>query len=210
MVRERIALACREAGRDPAGVTLVGVTKGHPREAVLAAIAAGLTEAGENYAREAAEKYAGLPGLRKHFVGHVQTNKARLIVETFDMVQSIDRLDAGRALAKASRALGRTVKALVQVNVSPVERFGVAPRDAAELAARLREEEGLEIEGVMAIGPLGCDSETTRRAFATAREAFERVGGSTLSLGMSADLEEAIVCGSTMVRIGTAIFGKRI
>jgi pyridoxal phosphate enzyme (YggS family) len=204
----QVADACRSVGRDPASVRIVGVTKAQPRAIVLAAIEAGIEEIGENYVQEARPKFAGLSRVRKHFIGHVQTNKAKAIVETFDVVQSVDRLDAGRAIAKAARALGRDVTALVQVNVSPAERFGVAPSEARSLAAQLRDE-GLAVDGVMAIGPLTTDRVAIARAFERAAEAFAEVGGSTLSLGMSDDWREAIESGSTMLRLGTALFGER-
>ena len=209
-MRERIAAAALRAGREPGEIALVGVTKKQSREAVIAALEAGLTDIGENYAQEARSKYAGLPDARKHFIGHVQTNKAKAIVETFDVVQTIDRLDAGRAIAKAARALGKPVRALVQINISPAERFGVGPGDAPALAARLRADEGLPVDGVMAIGPNTSDRGEIGRAFRRAAETFAAVGGTTLSIGMSGDWEEAVDCGSTMVRIGTAIFGERV
>jgi pyridoxal phosphate enzyme (YggS family) len=208
-LRLRIAARAKSTGRDPAQITLVGVTKKQSREAVLEALAAGITDIAENYVQEARAKYGELPAARKHFIGHVQTNKAKAIVATFDVVQSIDRLDAGRAIAKAARASGKHVTALVQINVSRTERNGIAPDDAAALAAFLRSDEGLEIDGVMAIGPDTEDRAEIARAFAKAAETFAAVGGSTLSLGMSGDWEEAIGCGSTMLRIGTAIFGER-
>lgn len=204
-LRARVDRVAAAAGRPAGAVAILGVTKTHPREDVLAAIAAGLTHVAENYLQEAREKYVGLPAVTKHFIGHVQTNKAKPIVELFDVVQSVDRLEAGLALAKAARTLGRDLRVLVQVNVSPTDRFGVAPAQAAQLAAQLRDE-GLTVDGVMAIGPLEGDVD---RAFATAAEAFAAVGGSTLSLGMSADWERAVARGSTMVRIGTALFGPR-
>ncbi|MDQ2908407.1 MAG: alanine racemase, partial [Candidatus Eremiobacteraeota bacterium] len=139
----------------------------------------------------------------------IQTNKAKAIVETFDVVQSIDRYDAGRAIARAARAVGRPVTTLVQVNVSPTERFGVAPADAPALAMRLRDDEGLRVDGVMAIGPNTEDRAEIARAFAVAAKTFSAVGGSTFSIGMSGDWQEAIGCGTTMLRIGTAIFGAR-
>ncbi len=208
-MRERLASVARRAGRSEDAVTLVGVTKKHPRASVEAAIACGLEHIAENYVQEARPKLAGVAGARKHFIGHIQTNKAKAIVETFDCVQSIDRLDAGRAIARAARALGKPVRALVQVNISPVDRFGVAPDEAAELARTLRDDEGLEIVGVMAIGPNTEDRSGVARAFAIAARAYAAVGGDTLSIGMSADFEEAIASGSTMVRLGTALFGSR-
>jgi len=120
-------------------------------------------------------------------------------------VQSVDRLDAGLALAKAARALGKSPRVLVQINISPAERFGAAPGDAPGLARRLRDE-GLQVDGVMAIGPLDGNVDI---AFDVARTVYERVGGSTFSLGMSGDWERAIAYGSTMIRIGSAIFGPR-
>ena len=208
-LRDRIAEAAREAGRDPAAISLVGVTKRQPRESVVAAIEAGLSDIAENYVQEARAKYVDLPPVRKHFIGHVQTNKAKAIVELFDVVQSIDRFDAGRAIARAQRAAGKKLSALIQINVSPSERFGVAPDEAPALADRLRREEELEIDGVMAIGPLTGDPAAIARAFESAERTFARVGGATLSLGMSADWPEAVAHGSTMLRLGTAIFGAR-
>ena len=207
-MRESIAEAARSLGRDPHGVVLVGVTKRQSLETVREALAAGLNDIGENYLQEAREKYATLHA-RKHFIGHIQTNKAKAIVETFDVVQSIDRLDAGVAIARAQEKLGKRVRALLQINISPADRFGVVPEEAPELARRLREDEGLEVDGVMAIGPLTEDPNVTKDAFATAARAFARVGGTTLSLGMSGDWREALAAGSTMLRIGTALFGAR-
>jgi pyridoxal phosphate enzyme (YggS family) len=210
IMRERIADVARGTGRDPSSLALVGVTKAHPREMVVAAIEAGLTDVAENYVVEARAKYVDLPPVRKHFVGHVQSNKAKAIVELFDVVQSVDRLEAGRALSRASRTLGKHISVLVQINISSTERFGISPEEAPALAARLREDEGLDVDGVMAIGPLTSDRAATLRAFRRAAQAFERVGGTKLSLGMSGDWEDAIRCGSTMLRLGTAIFGARV
>jgi hypothetical protein len=204
-LRERVDEVTVASGREPGSVAILAVTKTQPREAVVAALDAGITDVGENYVQEARDKYDRLPPCTKHFVGHVQTNKAKAIAARFDVVQSVDRLDAGLALAKAARDAGRRLRVLVQVNVSPAERFGAAPADAPALAARLRAE-GLHVDGVMAIGPLQGDVDA---AFQTARDAFERVGGTTLSLGMSGDWERAVRHGSTMVRLGTAIFGAR-
>jgi pyridoxal phosphate enzyme (YggS family) len=208
-MRERIAETARRCGRASAAITLVGVTKKHPRETVVRALESGLHDIAENYVQEARAKLVDLPPARRHFIGHIQTNKAKAIVETFDVVQSIDRLDAGRAIAKAARTLGKPVRALLQINISPTERFGVDPSDAPALAARLREEEGLPIDGVMAIGPMTDDPAEVERAFERAAKTFAEVGGDTLSIGMSGDWEQAIRSGSTMLRIGTALFGAR-
>jgi pyridoxal phosphate enzyme (YggS family) len=204
-LRARVDRVVAEAGRPSGTVAILGVTKTHPRSNVLDAIAAGIGDVGENYVQEAREKYVDLPPVTKHFIGHVQTNKAKLIVALFDVVQSVDRLDAGLALARAAQAAGKVLRVLIQVNVSPAERFGVAPAGAPALAEQLRAA-GLQVEGVMAIGPLEGDVDA---AFALAQAAYARVGGSTFSLGMSGDWERAVRFGSTMIRIGTAIFGAR-
>ncbi len=207
-VRASVDAAARRAGRDPASIALVGVTKRQSREAVESALAAGLHDVAESYVQEAVPKLAGLAAC-KHFIGHIQTNKAKAIVATFDVVQSIDRLDAGLAIAKAARSANRPMRALVQINISPTERYGVAPDDAPALAERLRSDEGLAIDGIMAIAPNTDDRAEIARAFARAAETLVAVGGTTLSIGMSGDYEQAIDCGSTMLRIGTAIFGAR-
>jgi pyridoxal phosphate enzyme (YggS family) len=207
-VRSEVVAAWRASGRSGEPPRILAVTKAQPRSAVVAALAAGIADVGENYVQEAQPKLAGLTGLRKHFIGHVQTNKAKAIVATFEVVQSIDRLAAGLAVAAAARAAERPLSVLVQVNVSPVERHGVAPAAAEPLAAQLREA-GLQVDGVMAIGPHEADRDAILRAFERAAWAFERVGGTTLSLGMSGDWREALASGATMLRLGTALFGAR-
>jgi pyridoxal phosphate enzyme (YggS family) len=207
-LRTRVANAARSVGRGSASVALMAVTKGHSRMAAQAAIDAGITDLGENYVQEAVPKYAGLTGATKHFIGRLQTNKAKAIVDAFDVVQTIDRFDAGIAVLRASRERDKAVSALIQVRIDDDKRFGAEPEGAADLADRLREA-GLAIDGVMAIGPNTPEADVTKRAFERAARAFASVGGSTLSLGMSDDWELAVGCGSTMVRIGTAIFGER-
>lgn len=207
-LNDELAGVKRAAGRSNVPITVVAVTKQQPRGAILEAIDAGIADIGENYFQEARTKFTGLPPVRKHFLGHIQTNKAKGIVEAFDLVQSVDRLDAGRALAKAAQGLGKTLPVLVQVNISPTERYGSDPAQAPRLADQLREA-GLEVQGVMAIGPLTEDQSELSRAFERAAEALSAVGGSTLSLGMSGDWQQAVRCGSTMIRIGTTLFGRR-
>ncbi|MFN2460966.1 MAG: YggS family pyridoxal phosphate-dependent enzyme [Candidatus Velthaea sp.] len=204
-LRARVDDVAAASGRAPGSVRILGVTKTQPREAVVAAIRAGLADVGENYVQEARAKYVGLPAVRTHFIGHVQTNKAKAIAAFFDVVQSVDRLAAGLALARAAAAMQKPLRVLVQVNISAYERFGAAPQEAPALARRLRDE-GLAVDGVMAIGPQHGNVEA---AFDIARTAYEGVGGSTFSLGMSDDWERAVAYGSTMIRIGSAIFGPR-
>lgn len=199
----------RNCGRDPAGVTLVGIGKGQSRAAVTSAIDAGLSDLAESYLQEARAKLPGLPPVRKHFVGHLQTNKAKVIAAIFDMVQSVDRAQAGIALSRAAVDAGKELPVLMQLNVSPVERFGCPPAQADRLAEALRGQPGLRLDGVMAIGPLIDDRDTILRAFELAAMTLARIGGSTLSIGMSGDWREAVRAGSTMLRIGEALFGRR-
>ena len=209
-LRREVAEAARSAKRDQAEIAIVAVSKLKPRSAVDAAYAAGIRAFGENHVQEALPKLAGLPSdAERHFIGHIQTNKAKTIANEFDLVQSVDRLAAGAALAKAARTLGKRVRVLIQLNVSSQERQGVAPSDAPKLAEQLRAE-GLDVAGTMAMAPFTQDRVAIRDAFLRAAEAHQRIGGSILSLGMTADWREAIAQGSTMIRIGTAIFGPRI
>ena len=207
--RRAIEDQARSDGRDPAGLVLVGISKGQPSETIASAIEAGLADIGESYLQEAAQKLPALPPVRKHFVGHLQANKAKAIAGLFDMVQSVDRPRAGAALSKAAVEIGKELPVLLQLNVSPVERFGCPPEDAERLAETLREQPGLRLEGVMAIGPFTRDRDAILRAFELAAKTFARIGGSTLSIGMSGDWREALRAGSTMVRIGEALFGSR-
>jgi pyridoxal phosphate enzyme (YggS family) len=193
----------------PSHVTIVAVTKFQPIEAVREALAAGVTDIGENYVQEARTKYDTVSAARKHFIGHIQTNKAKAIAATFDMVQSVDRADAAAALAKAAAALEKRLPVLLQLNISPSERFGCPPADAPGLAERIHSYESLDLQGVMAIGPITDDASEILRAFRSAADVCARIGGKTLSLGMSGDWRIALEAGSTMIRVGSTIFGPR-
>lgn len=210
-LRAELDRTAAAAGREPGAIAILGVAKFAPLEAVREAVTAGLTDVGENYLQEARVKYppGSLPGVRRHFIGHVQTNKAKAIASAFDVVQSVDREEAARALAKAAAGRETPLDVLLQVNISPAERFGATPAEADRLAEIVRSLPWLRLDGVMAIGPITDDPGVVDRAFAAAREVFERVGGATLSLGMSGDWPRAVAAGSTMIRAGTAIFGPR-
>lgn len=199
----------------PARTGILAVSKFQPAERIAEAIAAGVTDIGENYVQEAGAKFDMLreaqhdKGVTKHFIGHVQTNKAKAIAQTFDVVQSVDRIEAAQALAKAAAALGNVLPVLLQLNISPSERHGCPPAQAERLAAGIRGLPSLRLDGVMAIGPIAADRDEIRRAFELAAETWRRTGGPVLSIGMSGDWREAVEAGSTLVRIGTAIFGPR-
>jgi pyridoxal phosphate enzyme (YggS family) len=216
-VRERISRALASAGRRPETVAVLAVTKGFGPEAVTAAIASGLTDVGENYLQEAAAKFAALEphsvaAARRHFIGRLQRNKCKRIVELFDVVQSVDDLAIAKALDQAAREIGKKLDVLVQLNIASDDRAGVSPGEAAAFASVVRDLPNLTLRGMMAVGP--ADSANISGAFARAhatftslRDAFD--GQPILSLGMTGDLEAAVAAGSTMVRLGTALFGER-
>jgi pyridoxal phosphate enzyme (YggS family) len=213
-LRHEIDEELRACGRVPGSVRILGVSKKQPVEAIVEAARAGLDAIGENYVQEAKAKFSALrqaqdDRLEKHFVGHVQTNKAKAIVELFDVVQSVDRIDAALALASAAAKAGKVLSVLVQLNISPAERFGASPEDAKRIAEAVSAHPALQLGGVMAIGPITAEREEISRAFETAAKTFALIGGNTLSIGMSGDWREAVRAGSTMVRIGTALFGER-
>ena len=214
-MKGRIAEACARAGRDPAAVTLVAVSKTHPAEAVLAALAAGQAAFGENRVQEAMAKFPALrtslppghPGLRLHLIGALQTNKAREAVRVADVIESLDRPKLAAALADAIKKEGRTPALLVQVNTGDEPQKAGVPRAEAEAFLRAcREEHGLTISGLMCIPPVEGDP---RPHFAYLAGLAAKHGLTTLSMGMSGDYEAAIAEGATHVRVGTAIFGSR-
>lgn len=218
-VTERIATAARAAGRDPASVSLVAVSKTFPADAVAAAHAAGQAAFGENYVQEAVDKIEALrpqrDELQWHFIGPIQSNKTRVIAEQFDWVQSIDRLKVAQRLSEQRPAGLAPLNVLLQVNISgEASKSGVAPADLQALAHAVGQLPRLRLRGLMAIPEPDADATRQRAPLAAMRALFDRLRTAgfdidTLSMGMSADLESAVLEGSTMVRIGTAIFGER-
>ncbi len=210
-VERRIAQVAQRAGRSPAEITIVAVTKGLTAQAIEAALEAGIRHIGENRVQEAREKIARLSNLQPcatwHMVGHLQTNKVKTAVEIFDIIHSIDSLRLAEALSGRAR---NTVPVLLQVNISgeePKSGFSEAelPK-AVEDVARLSM---LKVKGLMTIAPLVSDPEEVRPIFRRLRELRDSLGLEHLSMGMSDDFEVAVGEGATMVRIGRAIFGER-
>ena len=209
-VNARIGAAARAAGRDPAAVALVAVSKTQPESAIAEALAAGQRLFGENRVQEAKAKYPALrqrvPDLRLHLIGHLQTNKAEEAVALFDLVETVDRAKLAEALAKAMLKLGRRIPVYVQVNTGEEpQKGGVAPLEAEALVAQCRAL-GLDVKGLMCIPPL--DDEPAPH-FALLADMARRFGLAEISMGMSGDFETAIRLGATHVRVGTAIFGAR-
>jgi pyridoxal phosphate enzyme (YggS family) len=216
-VRARIAKAAREAGRRPEEIALVAVSKTVPPERMREAAAAGQRAFGENYAQEGIGKMAALAGLELewHFIGPLQSNKTRPVAERFDWVHSIERLKVAERLSAARGTDRPPLQVCVQVNVSgEASKGGVSPDDTATLARAVAALPRLRLRGLMAIPEPTGDAALARRRFATLRELREALnaeglGLDTLSMGMSHDLEAAILEGATIVRVGTAIFGER-
>jgi pyridoxal phosphate enzyme (YggS family) len=211
-VKARIEAAARAAGRDPDAVALLAVSKTQPAASIEAAWRAGQRAFGENYVQEALDKMAQLAGLplEWHLVGPLQSNKTRAVAERFDWVHTVDREKVARRLSEQRPAGGPPLNVLVQVNVSgEASKSGVIPAEAPAFAAAVAALPRLRLRGVMAIPEPGAPA----ARYLALRELFARLraahGVDTLSLGMSEDLEAAIAAGSTMVRIGTAIFGPR-
>lgn len=203
-VRDRIAAA----GGDPTAVTLVAVTKGFPADVAVAAARAGLVDLGENYAQELMAKVdavaAGGHGARWHFLGNLQRNKVRILAAHVSLWQSVDRAPLGGEIAK--RAPGASV--LAQVNLSGEAQKGGCGRDELPELVEALVAAGLDVQGLMGVAPAG-PAESAREGFRWLRAEVDRLGLSVCSMGMSADLEVAVQEGSTMIRIGTGLFGAR-
>lgn len=206
-VKARIDAAARRAGRDPASVTLLAVTKTKPLEDLLAAYEAGVRHFGENRVQEAEAKFPRLPAdAVKHLVGPIQSNKANKAARLADVLHAVDSADIARRLARAAANEGRRLAVYVEVNTGGEEtKAGVAPAEVPDLVADVRALPELDLRGLMSIPPPG----ETRPHFVALRRLAESLGLSGLSMGMSDDFEAAIEEGSTIVRVGTALFGRR-
>ena len=209
-VRERIANAAIKAGRKPADVTLVAVSKTKPIEAVRAALAAGQTVFGENRVQEAATKFPLLRAEHRfqlHIIGGLQTNKAREAVQLADVIETLDRPRLADAIAAAAEKAGRQPTLLIEVNTGNEPQKSGVPRDDADSFIDVcKARFGAALAGLMCVPPL---DEDPRPHFEWLAERAARHGLGVLSMGMSADFEVAIACGATWVRVGSAIFGHR-
>jgi PLP dependent protein len=213
-LRERIATAASRAGRHPEEIDLLAVSKRQSAGAIAEALRLGIACFGENYVAEAEEKQQELTAFagRWHLIGALQRNKAARAVALFEVIESVDRLALAVALGNHARAAGKRQQVLVEVNLSGADqRAGVLPEEASSLCEQIRNIEGLTLNGLMGIAPIGEES-VARASFGQLRKLFERLpreNRRTLSMGMSQDFEIAIEEGATQVRIGTALFGAR-
>jgi len=217
-LRARIASAAAAAGRSERSITLVAVSKGHSEQHLRAAADLGMRDFGESYLQEALDKRASLAAraLTWHFIGRVQTNKTRPIAESFDWVHGIDRLRVAERLSAQRPAALAPLQVCIQVNIAAEPgKAGVAPDAAAALAAAMARLPRLQLRGLMCILPQGLQSQANRGAFGALRALLADInaghGGQldTLSMGMSADFDDAIAEGATLLRVGTALFGAR-
>ena len=210
-VRERMAAACRRAGRSPDEMTLVGVSKGVPAQRVAEAYAAGLQDMGENRVQEAAAKIEALAaqGVRPrwHLVGHLQTNKAKTVTGLFAILHSVDSVRLAQALSRRAR---EPLPILLEVNVAQeASKFGFTPQEVASSLRSIVDLPNLDVRGLMTIAPQTDQPESVRPVFQRLRELRDELGLRELSMGMTNDFEVAIEEGATMVRVGRAIFGER-
>jgi PLP dependent protein len=209
-VRQRVERAAERAGRSPADVTIVAVSKGFPPQAIAEAVAAGIAHLGENRVQEAATKVPGLRDLPVtwHLVGHLQTNKAKTALELFDIIHSVDSLHLAEALSHRSQ---RPLPILLEVNVAgEASKFGFPPGEVAAAAQAVARLARLDLRGLMTVAPFVKDPEAVRPVFHELRRLRDALGLAELSMGMSDDFEAAIEEGATLVRIGRAIFSERM
>ncbi len=219
-VRQRMRAACESADRDPEAVRLLLATKTQPPGAVRIAIEAGERLVAENRVQEIRPKFEALEDLEyeRHFIGHLQSNKINALLPFVSCIQTLDRTSLAAKLQKKLEREGEEIDVLLQVNTSGEDsKFGVAPEAAVEFAKEVRTYDALRIRGLMTIGLLGEDPEAARPSLALLRQIRDQISEldldgvrmDELSMGMSADLEVAIAEGSTIIRVGSAIFGAR-
>jgi pyridoxal phosphate enzyme (YggS family) len=207
-IRARIAVAAIAAGRNPADVTLVAVSKQQPWDSIEPVLRAGQRTFGENRVQEALERWTGRrEGLTLHLIGPLQTNKAREAVAFFDVIESLDRPKLARVLAEEIQRAGQAPRLYIQVNTGEEpQKAGVAPGETDAFVAECRQDFGLQVEGLMCVPP---QDEPPAMHFALLAKIARRNGLDRLSMGMSGDFEAAIAFGATSVRVGSALFGVR-
>lgn len=216
-IHQRIANACINCGRNPNDVKLLLATKTVSAEKILIALQAGETLVAENKVQELKEKYDALKLVphQTHFIGHLQTNKIKEVIKYVQCIQSIDRIELAEKLQRRLEFENRTIDVFLQVNTSYEEsKFGIAPEKAVGFALQVKNLDRLNIKGLMTIGLFSAETEKVRKCFrllkALQTEILDKgISANELSMGMSGDFEAAIEEGSTIIRVGTAIFGKR-
>lgn len=219
-VRNRINKAAEAAGRNPASIKLVAVSKKKPAEAVIEAFEAGATIFGENYIQEAIDKaeFINNTDISWHFIGHLQSNKAKFAVKIFDLIHSVDSFKLAKELDKQARKIDKIQDILVQINISMEEtKSGISEGEAEDLVQNISQLENISVKGLMTMPPYYNEPELVKPYFESLNKISKKIASlklpnismDDLSMGMTGDFEPAIAEGSTFVRIGTAIFGSR-
>lgn len=218
IVLDNIKKACERSGRNPEDITLISVTKTHGAELINEAIDAGAKDIGENKAQELCNKYDDVKPVRWHFIGHLQTNKVKTIVDKVVMIHSVDSDKLASEIDKRAKSSGVVMDILVEINIGMEDsKSGATEEEARDLIKKIRDEyQNLRVRGLMCVPPITDNPENSRRYFRKLKDIFESIKElsedeyfDTLSMGMSGDYEVAIEEGATVVRVGTAIFGAR-
>lgn len=218
-IRSAIERAAREAGRDPGEILLLAATKTVPVEVINHAVRAGITCIGENRVQELKEKAPFLdPGVTRHFIGHLQTNKVKEVVPLVSMIHSVSSLHLAEEISKQCVRLGKTMEVLIEINIGGEEsKSGFAPEEAAEAVCEIAKLPALRVMGLMAIPPVCTENEKNFQYFEKMYQLFLDIGAKNcdnvsmvyLSMGMTDDFDQAILCGANIVRIGSGLFGAR-
>lgn len=218
IVLENIKKACERSGRNPEDITLISVTKTHGAELINEAIDAGAKDIGENKAQELCNKYDDVKPVRWHFIGHLQTNKVKTIIDKVVMIHSVDSDKLASEIDKRAKSSGVVMDILVEINIGMEDsKSGATEEEARDLIKKIRDEyQNLRVRGLMCVPPITDNPENSRRYFRKLKDIFESIKElsedeyfDTLSMGMSGDYEVAVEEGATVVRVGTAIFGAR-
>lgn len=220
-ILERLERAAERSGRKASDIILLAATKTQPAPVINHAIAAGITHIGENRVQEYLSRYGDLrlEGVARHFIGHLQTNKVKSIVDKVDMIESVDSVHLAQAIGRECRRLHTVMPVLIEVNIgNEANKSGVSPDELVETVGQIAQIEGVAVQGLMAIPPI-CDTEKEiRHYFEQMRQLFIDIGAEKidnsnmvyLSMGMSGDFDAAIESGANLVRLGTALFGRRL
>jgi len=217
-VKMKVKAAAERSGRNPEDVRIIAVTKTVDASRIMKAVEAGLTDLGENRVQELLAKYDLIKGCKWHLIGHLQTNKVKYIIDKVEMIHSLDSMGLALEIQKRASQAGKIMKVLVQVNIAEEKsKFGIASSEAIDFVKKVAQLPNIKIKGLMTMAPLVKDPEEVRWVFSGLRklsidinnESIDNIDMDYLSMGMSNDFEVAVEEGSNMVRIGSAIFGKR-
>ncbi len=218
-VKENIEKACENACRETASVSLIAVTKTYGVDVINEAIDHGVCDIGENRVQEIMQKYDSVKPVRWHLIGHLQKNKVKYIIDKVELIHSVDSFDLAKEINRQAQKVGKIQRVLLEVNISGEEsKFGLTARECPQLCKRIAEElEHVKIEGLMTVAPYTEDEAVLKGVFDGLRLLSGQISEMNiptvdmkeLSMGMTNDYEQAILCGATMVRVGTGIFGKR-